>query len=98
MYIIGYTFQTACTKAAQACLTNDPAQRPLFTRFDSIYNLFLFAAIAKYTSSYLSPKYGGFTAEAMQEFSFNICNIIRYSNINSCNIEYGQKIEKSSLD
>ena len=69
MYIIGYTFQTACTKAAQACLTNDPAQRPLFTRFDSIYNLFLFAAIAKYTSSYLSPKYGGFTAEAMQEFS-----------------------------
>ncbi len=69
MYILGYTFQTACTKAAQACLTNDPSQRPIFTRFDSIYNLFLFTAIAKYTSSYLSPKYGGFTAEAMQEFS-----------------------------
>ena len=69
MYVIGYTFQTACTKAAQACLTNDPAQRPLFTRFDSIFNLVLFAAIAQYTSSYLSPKYGGFTAEAMQEFS-----------------------------
>ncbi|MBC5995140.1 glucuronide permease [Romboutsia ilealis] len=69
LYIVGYTFQTACTKAAQACLTNDPSQRPLFTRFDSIFNLFLFAAIAQYTSSYLSPKYGGFTAEAMQEFS-----------------------------
>lgn len=69
MYIIGYTFQTACTKAAQACLTNDPAQRPLFTRFDSIFNLVLFAAVAEYTSSYLSPKYNGFTAEAMQEFS-----------------------------
>ena len=36
LYIVGYTFQTACTKAAQACLTNDPSQRPLFTRFDSI--------------------------------------------------------------
>ena len=24
IYIIGYTFQTACTKAGQACLTNDP--------------------------------------------------------------------------
>jgi len=82
MYIVGYTFQTACTKAAQACLTNDPAQRPIFTRFDSIYNLFLFTAIAKYTSSYLSPKYGGFTAEAMQEFSMTfvllsgICTLI----------------------
>lgn len=68
-YIIGYTFQTACTKAAQACLTNDPSQRPMFTRFDGIYCTFIFAAIAQYVSGYISPKYGGFTAEAMREFS-----------------------------
>lgn len=69
LYIIGYTFQTACTKAGQACLTNDPFQRPLFTRFDSIYNLFIFAAGAQYASGYIAPKYGGFTFQAMQEFS-----------------------------
>ena len=69
LYIIGYTFQTACTKAGQSCLTNNPAQRPLFARFDGIYSLFLFALSAQYVSAYLSPKYGGFTLEAMQEFS-----------------------------
>ncbi len=72
IYVIGYTFQTACTKAAQACLTNDPAQRPLFTRFDSSYMLLMGSGIAMYTSSYLVPKYGGFTLPAMTEFS-NIC-------------------------
>ena len=69
IYVIGYTFQTACTKAAQACLTNDPAQRPLFTRFDSSYMLLMGSGIAMYTSSYLVPKYGGFTLPAMTEFS-----------------------------
>ena len=38
VYVIGYTFQTACTKSAQAALTDDPKQRPLFTLFDAIYN------------------------------------------------------------
>lgn len=69
IYVIGYTFQTACTKAAQACLTNDPTQRPLFTRFDSSYMLLMGSVIAMYTSSYLVPKYGGFTLPAMTEFS-----------------------------
>ena len=71
IYVIGYTFQTACTKAAQACLTNDPAQRPLFTRFDSSYMLLMGSGIAMYTSSYLVPKYGGFTLPAMTEFNSN---------------------------
>ena len=31
LYVIGYTFQTACTRSGQTCLTNDPKQRPLFT-------------------------------------------------------------------
>ncbi|MEF9976551.1 MAG: MFS transporter, partial [Oscillospiraceae bacterium] len=50
VYVIGYTFQTACTKAAQACLTNDPSQRPLFTRFDSSYMLLMSTGVAMYTS------------------------------------------------
>ncbi len=29
LYVIGYTFQTACTRSGQTCLTNDPNQRPL---------------------------------------------------------------------
>ena len=53
LYIIGYTFQTACTKAGQSCLTNDPAQRPLFARFDGIYNLFLFLVSPVFSAHYL---------------------------------------------
>ncbi len=61
IYIIGYTFQTACTKAAQACLTNDPEQRPTFSLFDGIYNTLLFAGAAILVANYLEPKHGGFT-------------------------------------
>lgn len=38
-YVIGYTFQTACTRSGQTCLTNDPKQRPLFTVFNTIASL-----------------------------------------------------------
>lgn len=61
VYIIGYTFQTACTKAAQTVLTNDPKQRPLFTLFDAIYNTALFIGGQMLVASVLVPKYGGFT-------------------------------------
>ncbi|CEI73306.1 MULTISPECIES: MFS transporter [Romboutsia] len=57
IYIIGYTFQTACTKAAQASLTNDPKQRPLFTIFDSIYNSILFSVSALVITSILPPMF-----------------------------------------
>ena len=36
VWVIGYTFQTSVTRAAQAVLTNDPKQRPLFTIFNTI--------------------------------------------------------------
>ena len=36
IWVIGYTFQTSVTRAAQAVLTNDPKQRPLFTIFNTI--------------------------------------------------------------
>jgi len=42
LHILFYTFQTACTKAAQTVLTKDPKQRPLFTLFDGIYNTVFF--------------------------------------------------------
>lgn len=68
-YIIGYTFQTACTKSGQTCITNDPKQRPLFTRCDGIYNLFLFSLGGVYVSNYLIPKYGSVSVEALHELS-----------------------------
>ena len=45
IYIIGYTFQTACTKAGQACLTNDPEQRPQFTLYDTIFGSILWGVM-----------------------------------------------------
>ena len=60
IYIIGYTCQTACTKAGQACMTSNPAKRPKFGLFDAIYNAILFNGMQIYISSYLVPKHGGF--------------------------------------
>ena len=39
VYVIGYTFQTACTKSGQTCITNDPKQRPLFTIFNTVASM-----------------------------------------------------------
>ena len=39
VWVIGYTFQTSVTRAAQPVLTNDPNQRPLFTIFNTIGSL-----------------------------------------------------------
>lgn len=57
VYVIGYTFQTACTKAAQAVLTNDPKQRPMFSMFDGIYNAILMAVSGLIITSILPAKY-----------------------------------------
>ena len=60
IYIFGYTFQTACTKAAQTVLTNNPKRRPMFTLFDGIFNTGLFIGGQMFIASYLVPKHGGF--------------------------------------
>ncbi len=60
IHIIGYTLQTAVTKAAQTVLTNHPKQRPLFSIFDATYNVGLFTGMQIVVASYLVPKYGGF--------------------------------------
>lgn len=44
-WVLGYTFQTACTRAGQAVLTNDPKQRPMFTLFNTIGSLIGMGAI-----------------------------------------------------
>lgn len=36
VWVLGYTFQTSCTRAGQTVLTNDPNQRPMFTIFNTI--------------------------------------------------------------
>ncbi len=39
IWVIGYTFQTACTRSGQTVLTSDPGQRPLFTIFNTVGSL-----------------------------------------------------------
>ena len=39
VWVIGYTFQTSVTRAAQPVLTDDPNQRPLFTVFNTVGSL-----------------------------------------------------------
>lgn len=39
IWVLGYTFQTACTRSGQTVLTNDPKQRPMFTLFNTIGSL-----------------------------------------------------------
>ncbi|MGL4628828.1 MAG: MFS transporter [Cetobacterium sp.] len=57
VYIIGYTFQTACTKGGQVVLTNDPKQRPLFSIFDTIYNTIIFTGGIYVLMSVIAPRY-----------------------------------------
>lgn len=58
VYILGYTCQCVVTKSAQSCLTNDPGQRPLFSCFDSVYNILLMSMWWPiFQSDTLVPKY-----------------------------------------
>lgn len=43
VWVIGYTFQTSCTRSGQTVLTNDPKQRPLFTIFNTVGSLLAWA-------------------------------------------------------
>ncbi len=57
LYILGYTFQTAVTKAAQPILTNDPKQRPVFSMFDATYNAILMAVSPLIINTFMAPHY-----------------------------------------
>ncbi|MFC2949866.1 MFS transporter [Virgibacillus sediminis] len=69
IYIVGYTFQTATTKAAQTVLTNDPKQRPLFSIFDATYNIGVFTGGQIFVASYLVDKHGDFTMSLFTELN-----------------------------
>lgn len=69
VYIIGYTIVTSICKAAIPVLTNDPKQRPTIGRWSAFCTLTLSTIISVYFSSYLIPKYGGFTPETFRELS-----------------------------
>ncbi len=58
VYVIGYTSQCVVTKSAQSCLTNDPEQRPIFSMFDSVFNILLMNLwYPIYLSGTLMPRY-----------------------------------------
>ena len=64
VWVIGYTFQTSCTRAGQTVLTNDPNQRPLFTIFNTVGSLagmgvmqFLAPILRARVADYASPKF-----------------------------------------
>ncbi len=71
LYVIGYTFQTACTKAGQTCLTNDPKQRPTFSLYDGVYNIFLFAGFPVIVLNVMVPKHTTATIEGLNSLSFH---------------------------
>lgn len=59
LYVIGYTFQTACTRSGQTCLTNDPNQRPLFTIFNTVASLIGMGSI-QFLAPILEGRLGGY--------------------------------------
>ena len=70
VYSVGYTCQCVVTKSAQSCLTNDPKQRPVFSMFDSVYNIALMSLFFPvYLSGTLVPKFTITTAEAGEKIA-----------------------------
>lgn len=57
LYVIGYTFQTTCTRAGLTVLTTDPSQRPYITFFATIYNAIRTAFIAVLITQILAPRF-----------------------------------------
>ena len=52
VWVIGYTFQTSCTRSGQTVLTNDPKQRPLFTIFNTVGSLLGMGAMQFFAPSW----------------------------------------------
>lgn len=67
LYVIGYTFQTACTRSGQTCLTNDPNQRPLFTVFNTIAS-FIGMGLVQFLAPILSGRLSGYNSAAFFDF------------------------------
>lgn len=67
LYVIGYTFQTACTRSGQTCITNDPKQRPLFTVFNTVASL-VGMGLVQFLAPVLASRFGGYNNQSF----FNI--------------------------
>lgn len=75
LYVIGYTFQTACTRSGQTCLTNDPKQRPLFTIFNTIASL-LGMGLVQFLAPILEGKLGGYNSASFFDFMIPLAIIV----------------------
>ncbi len=76
LFILGYTFQTVVAKSGQSILTDNPAQRPMATYFDSLYVMAAYGGTALFVGNYLVPKYGGFTNESLfREYALWVAGI-----------------------
>ena len=64
VWVIGYTFQTSCTRSGQTVLTSDPNQRPLFTIFNTVGSL-LGMGVMQFFAPILAKNYeGGYSSAA----------------------------------
>ena len=64
VWVIGYTFQTSCTRAGQTVLTNDPKQRPLFTIFNTVGSLLGMGAMQFFAPILARSFEGGYSSAA----------------------------------
>ena len=75
IYVIGYTFQTSCTRSGQTVLTNDPNQRPLFTIFNLVASMLGMGAI-QFLAPIFRAKFGDYTTAAFFDMMIPIAVII----------------------
>jgi len=64
VWVIGYTFQTSCTRSGQTVLTNDPKQRPLFTIFNTVGSLLGMGAMQFFAPILAKSFEGGYSSAA----------------------------------
>ena len=82
VYIVGYTCQCVVTKSAQSCLTNDPKQRPMFSMFDSVYNIALMSLFFPvYQAGTLVPKFTITTANAADKIAAMVAKNPNLANV-----------------
>ena len=75
LYVIGYTFQTACTRSGQTCLTNDPSQRPLFTIFNTVASL-IGMGLVQFLAPIIAEARGGYNSAAFFDVLIPLCIIV----------------------
>lgn len=75
LYVIGYTFQTACTRSGQTCLTNDPNQRPLFTIFNTVASL-IGMGLVQFLAPIIGDKLGGYNNGAFFDVMIPLAIIV----------------------